>query len=523
MSVVGIYFGARLISIVETSGKTILNNIQINRSAFSAGGLEEKVPDEIKIVTAVVDELNRNKVKAREANICLAGKDLIIRTFEMPVLSSSELPTAVNFEVKKYIPFKVTDLVSDFQALLDKTSRKNIILFAGIKSETLDRYLNIVEQLKIKTVSIEYAAFSAIRLLQLTGQKDKGIIGLLSVGLQEDEETNFTILLNGFPLFSRDINLTAGLEDLAKPDKSQLNEILEKLKTEIRVSLDYYHRKFPVKNIQKIFFLSPPDYRAELEGFMQELGFSAQYLDIARYMGKPAAFNLSAIRGYSCALFKVKKTPLRISLLAARAKPKPKVSLDKEVQEEQYLKKFLTGLRIQPLVALVSVLLCLGFFLLGVYQRLPAQKKLLETISLRPKVVTVDKESSYEALVDKDNEYKAEIETFAKLIKQEFYNTMILEAIPSLLPKQAWLAFVGFTKDESKAEFLIRGTIYLNDSQKEIELVHEFLAKLRHSPVLTKYFPQDNIVITAIDKTKLGALTSTDFIIACSVSLKEYN
>ncbi len=517
MSVLGIYFGSRLISIVETAGKKILNNIQINRAEFSSGGLEEKVPDEIKIVTAAIDELKKKNVKAREANICLAGKDLIIRTFEMPILASGELPNAVNFEVKKYIPFKVTDLVSDFQALTDKESRKNLILFAGIKRDVLDRYLAILEQMKIKAVSIEYAAFSTIRFLQLAGQKNKGIVGLLTVGFQEGDEINFTVLANGFPLFSRDINLSVGPEDSLKSDKPQLSEMSQKLKTEIRISLDYYHRKFPLKNIQKIFLLSAPDYRAELEGFMQELGFSAQYLDIPRSLDKTGTFNLSAIKGYSCALFKITKIPLRIDLLAAKAKLKSLAATEEALPSQRKWSLFFAELRIQPLVVLVSVLLCLGFFLLGVNQRLPVQKKLLATISLRPRVVTVDKESSYEALVEKDNEYKAELEAFAKITKQEFYNTEILNVLPSLFPKEIWLTQLSFKKDDLSAEFLIRGTLYLDDSQREIELVHQFLANLKNSPVVKKYFPPSNIAITSIEKGKIGELVSSDFTIVCRV------
>jgi Tfp pilus assembly PilM family ATPase/Tfp pilus assembly protein PilN len=522
MSVLGIYFGSRLISIVETSGKKILNNIQIDRTAFSAGGLEEKVPGEIKIVTAVIEELKKNKVKAREANICLAGRDLIIRTFEMPMLSASELPNAVSFEVKKYIPFKVADLVSDFQALPDKASRKNLILFAGIKRETLDKYLIISEQLKIKTVSIEYSAFSMVRFLQLAGHKKKGIIGLLTVGFQEEEEINFTVLVNGFPLFSRDINLTVGLGDLAEPDKSQISEMLDKLKTEIRISLDYYHRKFPLKNIEEIFLLSAPEYRSELEGVMQEMDFPAHYLDVARFIDKTRGFNLSLIKGYSCALYKAVKSPLRINLLAAKVKAKPQpvtVPAEEAVPVERDWGALFSGLRIQPLVVLVSVLLCLGFFLLGLYQRLPIQKELDGVISLRPNVATVDASLRYEMLTEKDKEYQADIETFVGLVKQEFYNTQILEAIPVLMPREVWLTQLNFKKDEFKAKLLIRGTVYLNDSQKEIDLVHEFLANLRDSPVITKYFAKRDIVITAIEKGKIGALESTDFSIECEIAI----
>ena len=517
MSVLGIYFGSRLVSIVEASGKKILNSIQINRGAFSSGGLEEKVPDEIKIVTAIVDELEKNQIKAREANICLAGKDLIIRTFEMPILAAGELPNAVNFEVKKYIPFKVADLVSDFQALPDRASRKNLILFVGLKRETLNRYLAILEQLKIKPVSIEYAAFSTIRFLQLAGQKKKGVVGLLTAGFQEGDEINFTVLADGFPLFSRDINLTVGLADAIKPDNAQLSEMLGKLKTEIRISLDYYHRKFPLKNIEKIFVLSAPDYRAELEGFMQELCFPAQSLDIIRNLDKTGAFNLSAIKGYGCALFRAAKTPLRINLLAAKAKVKPPEVAEEVLPGERDWGVLFADLRIQPLVILVSVLLCLGFFLLGLYQRLPIQKKLAEVISLRPEVATVDADLSYEMLLGKDKEYQEKIKTFAKLVQPEFYNTEILDSLPHLLPREIWLTQLTFENKDSQAEFTIRGTLYLGDSQKEIELVHRFLANLKNSPAATKYFSPNDIVITSIEKGKIGKLASTDFVIVCRI------
>lgn len=250
---------------------------------------------------------------------------------------------------------------------------------------------------------------------------------------------------------------------------------------------------------------------------MQELNLPAQYLDIAKYMGHDTAFNLNAIKGYSGALFKAQKTPLRITLMTAKARPKPKAVIETDILEEQYWRTFLTGVRIQPLVVLISIFLCVGFFILGVYQKRPIQDKLSKTISLRPVVTTVNNQSSYAELVAKNLQYKTDIETYAKLIKHEFYNTEILQIIPELMPRQAWLYSLEFKKEEAKIEFIIHGTIYINAPQKEIELVHEFLAKLRSSPILTKYFPEGNIAITAIDKRELGALTSTDFIITCTV------
>ncbi len=259
-SSLGIYFGPKIISLVESQGKKILNNMQLDASALSSGEFEEKVPDEIKIVALIKDELRRNKIQAKEVNVSLAGKDLIVRTFDMPLMPNSELNSAVFFESKKYLPFKAEDLVSDYQLKTDKLSKRNFVLFEAIKKESLDKYLSILNQLNIKINSIEYSALGILRFLKLNGVSFKGTVAVVSADLKEDDEFSFLVLDNDFPLFSRDVSLNSAISEEANIDASgnvnQDNDLLEKLKTEIRVSLDYYNRKLGSKKIGKIFFVT---------------------------------------------------------------------------------------------------------------------------------------------------------------------------------------------------------------------------------------------------------------------------
>lgn len=253
MTSLGIYFGPMAISIVETKGRKLINNIQISQSAIFTADLEEKVPAEAKMIRTIAlfkEELRKNRIEAKEATLCLSGKDLIIRTFEIPMLPRNELQNAVNFEVKKYIPFKVEDLISDFQLKFDKTARTSTVLFMGIKKETLDRYISILDQLNIKINAIEYSAFSALRYLKLGGLRDKGLIGVLEADLQRNDEANLTVLENDFPLFSCDITLLNRAEQAGRSEELEPAVTLEKLKTEISMSLDYYHHKFPPKTLK---------------------------------------------------------------------------------------------------------------------------------------------------------------------------------------------------------------------------------------------------------------------------------
>ena len=292
MNSLGIYFGPSVISIVESKGRQPVNNIRIPRSAISKGEFsDDKVPEEIKIAPYLKDEFKKNKIDNQEVVVSLSGRDLIIRNFEMPMLQRQELYNAVNFEVKKYIPFKVEDLVSDFQLFTDKPARKNYVLFVGIKKETLDKYLSIFQQLGMKVSAVEYSAFSALRLLSLASVKEKDPIAVVNIDLIEEDEINFVVLKDGFPLFSRDIPFISDSQRQPGTSGPQQGLAIERLKREIRVSLDYYDRTFPLKNIGKVFFVMDRDYRLDLENFIKEIGLGSQFININKCIGKPVAFS----------------------------------------------------------------------------------------------------------------------------------------------------------------------------------------------------------------------------------------
>ena len=217
MNPLGVYFGPKFISIVESKGRKLINNIQISQSVISPRGLEEQVPTEVKLTAVFKDELRRNKIEVNKSVFCLSGKDLIIRTFEMPAMPREEVAPAVSFEAKKYIPFKVEELIFDYQIQVDRLTHKNSVLFVGIKKETIEKYVSLARQLNIKIVSIEYSAFSLVRAVKLAAAEERGIVAVLGVDLKEDDEANFSVFENGFPLFSRDFSLSGGLEELGKP------------------------------------------------------------------------------------------------------------------------------------------------------------------------------------------------------------------------------------------------------------------------------------------------------------------
>lgn len=488
MSSLGIYFGPKLINIVETQGKKVLKNVQISTSALSAGDFEEKIPDEIKIVALVKDELRRNKIEAKEAYICLAGQDLIIRNFDIPLLPHNELENAVFFESKKYIPFKTEELVYDFQLKPDKANKRNFVIYEAIKKETLDRYFSIASQLNIKAGIIEYSAFSVFRFLKLTGVNCKGVVAVVTADLKEEDEINFLVLDNGFPLFSRDVALsnTAASVEAKGPEGTAI----DKLKTEIRLSLDYYNRKFATKKIEKVFFVSSQECALELEAFAKDVGLNGEHVDITKYIGKSVPFSLSFVKGFGSSLLKTIRTDIKINLITAKDRVKP---LKEAVPFKSFI-AFPTGIRVAPFAIILSGLICLAAFAAGFYQKVPVQQEIQGIVSQRPGTTTVSPDFDYDTLAAKDTEYKNKIAAIDKTIREQLFLTEPLSIIPRIVPAGLWLKNFNFTvRNDGKADLVLDGAAYLGDSEKEFKVINNFVENLRADPVFGKYFSEINI------------------------------
>jgi len=511
MNSLGIFFGPRFITIVETKGNKVINDIHIDRTTLFASRLEEKVPEELKLVALFKDEFRKNKIEAGEAALSLSGKDIIIRTFEMQLLPREELKSAINFEAKKHIPFKIEDLISDYQVKLDRKNRRNLVLFAAIKKDTMNKYFSILNQLNIRIHAIEYSAFSILRLVRLAGFVKKGIVGVISVGFTELDEVNFTVLEDGFPLFSRDISL-AGFPDESDRQEQPLESgmLMEKLKTELRISLDFYHRKFQNKIIGRIFFVASDEVRGDLELFAKDMGLPAQFMETAKIVRRSSPFSLGFFKAYSSALSKRVKDSISFNLLA----PKVSTFMPKEPVLGMNISELFTDIVIDARTLSLGVVICLVSIGFGLYRLIPARNALDAVLAERPQVSTVNAEASYDELRGVNNQYKEKLNTLDTLVKKQLFLTEPLDVIPRVIPEGIWLTSFNFQKGKERTELLLQGVAYQADSGKELELVNTFLYNLKQSSHFTKFFKELNIV--SLDQQKYEDINVTGFSLRAS-------
>jgi Tfp pilus assembly protein PilN len=347
----------------------------------------------------------------------------------------------------------------------------------------------------------------------MAGVKDKGVISVVDADLLELDEVNFTVLEDGFPLFSRDMILKGGLEEPAAAEAQDQGMLLEKLKTEIRISLDYYNRKFPNKKIEDTFFITNKDYQADLEAFAKEIGIEIKFVDVNKCIGKPVAFSLSLIKAYSCSLSKLVKSTIKINLLAVKA-----MAAREPAMPALNIANLFKGLRLDPKMVLWVLLICGAAFGLGLYQKLPLQKEIANIRSIRPKVVTVSPNASYGELTRVDSECKMKLDALNSLIKKQLYLTEILDNIPRAMPEGVWLTDFSFNKKEDGIELVLHGVSYSADSTKEFEIVDNFVERLKNNQTFAQYFKE--IKIVSLNRTSVRDTDVASFIISCQ-NLKE--
>lgn len=510
MSFLGVYFGPKEIHIVETGGKKLLSHINIVQPSIQAGDLDQKPSKDansIEMVALFKDALRRGNFKSNQVTLCLSGKDLIVRTFEIPAMPREEISNAINFEIKKYIPFKVEDLIFDYQVQFDKASRTNLVLFVGIKKDTFNRYISLFNQLNFKMLNIEYSAFSALRTINLSGANSKGIVAIVnSPDGQGEDEINFTVTENGFPLFSRDINISATEAGQAQATEG---EFLEKLKAEVRVSLDYYSRKLPGKAINRILLVVSEGYRLDLENFAKDIGYEARFVQVYKYIGKSLAFNLNFIKAYAASLAKTIGIAVKINLLEQKVRKEKAPELGLKRRESVF-----SGISLDPKMIIVGVLVCAAVYGVSFYRNImPMNKQIAGVIKERPAVATVSPDLGYDELATTQQTMKRRLDNLDSLIRKQLYVTECLNAIPAALPEKIWLTRFYFTKDQNKAELVLEGVAFLGDSNAEVELVNKFLSNLKNNTSFNKVFKRQDI--TAIDSRVIGQEKMTSFTIVC--------
>lgn len=509
----GIYFSKDTLIAVETIDRSIKCYATLSLGSIddkSQIQTEELVSDkENKQLSLIQTFLKDNKIEAKKVFLALSDKEQFIRSFQMVLLSKSEMEMGIRFEAKKYIPFKTEDLIFDYQKRISRKFGKMDVLFVAVNKESLDKNISIFSDIGARVEAVEPASFALLRILSITGQLY--LKSSFAVVAMQGEDVEFIIVDKGFPCFSREIKLSRPPQESESPETED-NFLKDSLANEIRVSLDYFRRQFSRTSflLDKIMFLSKETPMQELISSLSDnLSIPFERVDLERDKELTKLPDLNALKAYALTLKDKVKINLSIDLSKKRhAQP----VLEEHPQEG---KPFVFNINMikRPLIfALGLMVLAYGLPQIEVSKNRTKLKQLRkEAEEALPGRL---KGSALDNLKQTRKVYAEKIEVLEKLIGSKVNIISSWNILPVTLNTGLWLEELRISVAESSLQLQIKGVVYLGDSNSETKAARDFLQKLQNNVDFMRGLGK--LELTSLASSQIDKYTVTRFEISGS-------
>ncbi len=139
--------------------KPVLNDFRLD---------EEERKNERK--KAVAELLKQAKVKTKNVMVAVPGQSVFVRVRSLPPVSERKVDQIVRYEIQQQIPFDLRQIAIDYQILDHPEGGGYEVLMAAIKTDVVDKYLSVLEGLKLKPDIIDVIPFASYSWLKYIGE-----------------------------------------------------------------------------------------------------------------------------------------------------------------------------------------------------------------------------------------------------------------------------------------------------------------------------------------------------------------
>lgn len=319
-SVIGLDIGSSTIKAIKLkrhkSGYELLGAEIFPLTSESIDDLDPETKTSL-YVNSIKKIIKQKNIGSKLVATAIPGDSAIIRFIKVPYMAYEELKNVIPYEAEQYIPLSMDQVVFDYQVLSEieeENQKKMLVLLVAVKNETMNQHLDILKLAGVSPSVIDVDSFALYNAytLNLQEESDTSVkadtVALINIGAKF---TNVTIVENGIPFLTRDINIGgnnftkeiqrefnlsfAQAEELKKQqaviivDSEELllsttssddtksarifeviTPVLNKLLNDIRRSFDYYESTFKKKPVQKILLSGGSSKIKNIDRFLSE-------------------------------------------------------------------------------------------------------------------------------------------------------------------------------------------------------------------------------------------------------------
>ena len=174
--------------------------------------------------------LKEAEIKTKKCIFTIPDFATFFTTFELPPMSEKEIPEAVKFEARQYIPLPLSEVTLDWKVIegiyIGKEKTKLKILLVAVPNELIHQYQSIATFSDLELYFLEAEAFSLVK--SLISEDEKRVVAIVDLGLQS---TTCSITDKKILKISHSFDISAGqfTEQIAKGLMIE-NKIAESLK-----------------------------------------------------------------------------------------------------------------------------------------------------------------------------------------------------------------------------------------------------------------------------------------------------
>src|SRR5688572_6246631 len=201
---IGLDIGSKFVKAVqltETSG-------QFKVTEFGIAEISPQVS-----VTDVISELfGRKNLRTKRVVSAVSGRFVFVRYISMPVMTDDELTNAAKYELGKYIPVEVDEVLHDSQKLEELAAQEGQepemrVLLVAAKRTFIDEHVGVLEGAGLQPAIVDVDSFALGNAYELSGMINPQaiaagkLVALVDIGASK---TNINIMSDSISYFTRE-------------------------------------------------------------------------------------------------------------------------------------------------------------------------------------------------------------------------------------------------------------------------------------------------------------------------------
>jgi type IV pilus assembly protein PilM len=274
-NIVGLDIGSRFVKAVQLTESS--GNYKITEFGIA------EVSPQVSVADVVGELFSKKAFKTKRVVTSVSGRFVFVRYISMPVMTDEELVNAAKYELGKYIPVEVDEVLHDSQKLEELAAQEGQepemrVLLVAAKRTFIDEHVAVLETAGLQPAIVDVDSFALGNAYELSGTINPQaiaqgkLVALVDIGASK---TNINIMSDAVSYFTREFykggdDLTDAIskklsvepkeaESFKRNPGGEMDKlqeaaggVMEDICHDINISIDYYENQYE-KKVEEIF------------------------------------------------------------------------------------------------------------------------------------------------------------------------------------------------------------------------------------------------------------------------------